>query len=125
MPIYEYACPNCDRRVSIFLRMADAASNPACPVCSKSGLTRIISSFAIHKSIGTIYEESDDSGPFQSKDYYKDPRNIGRHLEKKFKDMNIEIPSEIRQSISEAREGALPKSLKDLDSGASSDSAYH
>jgi putative FmdB family regulatory protein len=125
MPIYEYICQNCNRKVSIFLKISDATSNPACPSCGKSGLTRVISSFAIHKSVGTIHEESGDPGPFQSRDYYRDPRNIGRHLEKKFKDMNIEMPSEIQQSISEAREGALPESLKDLDSGASSDSAYH
>jgi len=78
----------------------------------------------MHKSLSTIYEESGEPGPSQSSDYYKDPRNIGRHVEKKFKDMNIEMPSEIQQSINAAREGVLPDSLKDLNS-ASSDTAYH
>ena len=58
-----------------------------------------------------------------SEDYYKDPRNIGRGLEKQFKDMNMQIPAEIQNSIDSARDGVLPDSIRDLDS-ASPDSAY-
>jgi putative FmdB family regulatory protein len=124
MPIYEYNCHHCNRKVSIFMRISQFNSNPGCPLCGKSGLTRVFSCFAVHKSLSTLHEESGGPGPSQSNGYYKDPRNIGRHLEKKFKDMNIEMPSEIQQSISAAREGDLPDSLKDFNS-ASSDSAYH
>jgi putative FmdB family regulatory protein len=122
MPIYEYICSTCNKKVTIFLRTA--AVDPLCPVCGTSGLTRIISNFAIHKSINTIYEESGTPGEAISADYYKDPRNIGRRLEKQLRDSNIDMPPEIRRSIDEAREGSLPGSLKDLDS-ASADSAYN
>jgi len=124
MPIYEYTCGTCQKRVSIFLRMAAAAMDPRCPMCGNSGLTRVISNFAIHKSISTIHEESGTPGAAISQDYYKDPRNIGRSLEKRLRDSNIEMPPEIERSIAEAREGNLPGSLKDLDSAAA-DSAYH
>lgn len=124
MPIYEYICQYCNDKVSVFVRTTDINNNPQCPVCGKSGLTRIISNFAIRKSLNTVYEESGDPA-HTSTDYFKDRRNIGKNAEKKFKDMNIEMPSEIRQSISAAREGVLPDSVKDLDSGASSYSAYH
>ena len=124
MPIYEYRCDNCKRKVSIFMRMSQLDPDPSCPQCGHTRLKRVFSSFAIHKSIGTIHEESGEPGHSQSLDYYKDPRNIGRGIEKKFKDMNIEMPPEIKQSISEAREGVLPDSIKDLGSGAPADSAY-
>jgi hypothetical protein len=61
---------------------------------------------------------------FPSPDYYKDPRNIGRWVEKKFQDMNMELPSEIQQKIQAAREGELPEPVKDLQS-ASPDASYH
>lgn len=61
---------------------------------------------------------------YPSLDYYKDPRNIGRWAEKRFKDMGIEMPDEIRQKIQAAREGELPEPLKDFQS-ASPDAAYH
>ena len=44
-------------------------------------------------------------------DFYKDPRNIGRWTEKKFKDMGVDMPSELKQEIDAAREGELPESL--------------
>lgn len=122
MPIYEYMCSSCNKKVAVFLRMATA--EPLCPICGNSGLTRVISSFAIHKSISTIHEESGTPGGAISPDYFKDPRNIGRHLEKRLQDYNVEMPQEVRKSIDEAREGNLPGSLKDLDSAAA-DSAYH
>lgn len=125
MPIYEYHCQNCHRKISLLMHISDYGKTQNCPVCGKQDLVRIISSFAIHKSLSTVYEESGDPVRGQSADYYKDPRNIGRGLEKRFKDMNIEIPDSIKQSIQEAREGKLPDSIKDLDNNASPDSAYH
>ena len=124
MPIYEYMCSTCNKKVTVFLRTASAEGKPLCPVCGNGSLTRIISGFAMHKSISTIYEESGTPGEAISADYYKDPRNIGRRLEKQLHDSNIEMPPEIRRSITEAREGNLPGSLKDLDSAAA-DSAYN
>ncbi|MFA5399393.1 MAG: zinc ribbon domain-containing protein [Dehalococcoidia bacterium] len=123
MPIYEYICHNCKKKVGIFMRLSALQQDPACPVCGGTGLRRIFSSFAVVKSTAQVHEESGEPGPGMSADYYKDPRNIGRSLENQFKNMNMEIPSEIRDSIDKAREGVLPDSLRDLDS-ASSDSAY-
>jgi putative FmdB family regulatory protein len=123
MPIYEYICHKCKRKVGILMRMSAIQPDPACPVCGGTGLDRVFSSFAVLKSTATVHEESGEPGPGMSSDYYKDPRNIGRGLEKQFKNMNMEIPSEIQNSIESARDGVLPDSLRDLDS-ASSDSAY-
>ena len=50
-----------------------------------------------------------ESGP----DFFKDPRNIGRWTEKKFKEVGMEVPPEIREEIDAARDGVLPRSLED------------
>ncbi|MCX5992586.1 MAG: zinc ribbon domain-containing protein [Chloroflexi bacterium] len=123
MPIYEYICHKCRKKVGIFMRMTAVQADPACPACGGSGLERVFSSFAVLKSTATVHEESGQPGAGMSADYYKDPRNIGRGLEKQFKDMNMEIPAEIKKSIESAREGVLPDSLREMDS-ASPDSAY-
>lgn len=47
-------------------------------------------------------------------EYYKDPRNIGRWAEKRFQDMGMEMPDNVKETIQAAREGELPKPLKDL-----------
>lgn len=87
-------------------------------------MVRTVSTFALHKSINTIHEESGKPTMFPGPDYYKDPRNIGRWTEKKFQDMGMEMPAEIQQKIQAAREGELPESLKELKS-ASPDASYH
>ena len=117
MPIYEYICSTCNKKVTVFLRTASPEAKPLCPVCGNGGLTRIISSFAIHKSISTIYEESGTPGGAISADYYKDPRNIGRWTEKKFEEMGMEMPSQVQGMIQAAREGDMPESVKDLQPG--------
>ena len=50
---------------------------------------------------------------FPGPEYYKDPRNIGRWTEKRFKEMGMEMPTEIKEEIQAAREGELPESLKE------------
>ena len=118
MPFYDYHCKSCNKKVSLFMRMSSYNPSPDCPDCGKHELTRIISNVSIHNAYNP--SSVNESSP----DYYKDPRNIGRSMEKRFRDMNIEMPSEIRKSLDQAREGVLPDSLKDL-GGATPDSSYH
>lgn len=111
MPIYEYRCTKCRTRFSELVRSLIYQKMPVCPKCGEKKTERLISSFAYHKSTKTIHEESGEPSLESGMDFYKDPRNIGRWTEKKFKDMGMDVPSEIRQEIDAAREGELPASL--------------
>jgi putative FmdB family regulatory protein len=116
MPVYEFRCHKCQRKSSFFVRSIGESLSPTCPSCGSGEMSRLISSFAYHKSMATIHEESgapDNPGA----DYYRDPRNIGRWTEKKFKDMGMEMPSQIEEMIQSAREGEMPESVKDLQPG--------
>ncbi len=112
MPIYEFFCPCCRHKATVFQRSMSQAVSPTCPACGVQ-LSRLVSSFAHHRSIGSIHEGSGDPdrpGP----DYYKDPRNIGRWAEKRFQQMGMDMPSEVQDMIKGAREGELPGAAKDL-----------
>jgi hypothetical protein len=39
---------------------------------------------------------------------------VGRWTEKKFKEMGLDVPTEIKEEIKAAREGELPDSLKEM-----------
>jgi len=113
MPVYEFRCQACQRKSSFFVRSIGEPLSPVCTTCGSREMSRVISGFAYHKSMATIHEESggpDKPGP----DYYRDPRNIGRWTEKKFKDMGMEMPSQIQEMIDSARDGQMPESVKDL-----------
>jgi putative FmdB family regulatory protein len=123
MPIYEFICQNCQRRVSFLVRDISAPFVPKCSFCGSANLSRLISGFAYHKTLQTVWEESGEPKVQPGENYYKDPRNIGRWVEKKFQNMGEEMPSQIQEKIQAAREGVLPEPLKDLES-ASPTAAY-
>ena len=72
-----------------------------------------MSTFSHHKSVKNIHEESGQPGLTSRPEFYEDPRNIGRWTEKKFQDMGMDVPSEVRESIDAARDGVLPDSLQE------------
>lgn len=115
MPIYEFLCSHCGIKSSVFLRSISSPSTPTCPSCGKE-MKRIFSPFAYHRSVKDIHEwsgEPERPGP----DYYKDPRNIGRWVEKKFKEFGVEMPRQVKEMIEAAREGELPGPVKELQPG--------
>ena len=123
MPIYEFVCQNCKRRLSFLVRDVSTPFATKCSLCGNTNLSRAISSFAYHKSLQTVWEESGEPTMHPGEGYYKDPRNIGRWAEKKFRDVGQELPSQIQEQIQAAREGVLPAPLKDIAS-ASPTAAY-
>ena len=123
MPIYEFICQSCRKKSSFLVRDVSSPVTHKCSFCGSTDLSRAVSSFACHKSLQTVWEESGEPTLNPSPDYYKDPRNIGRWVEKKFQDMGEELPSQIQEQIQAAREGVLPEPLKDLES-ASPTAAY-
>lgn len=114
MPIYEFLCQKCQVKSSVLVRNMAESSTPRCPACGSSDLIRAVSAFSYRKSMKTIHEESGEPQMFQSPDYYKDPRNIGRWAEKKFEESGMDMPPQIQEEIQAAREGELPESVKEI-----------
>jgi len=123
MPIYEFICQNCHKKQSFLVRDISTTFTPECSFCGSTNLSRSVSSFAYHKSIDTVWEESGEPTMHPSEDYYRDPRNIGRWAEKRFREMGEEMPPQLQEKIQAAREGVLPEPLKDLQN-ASPTAAY-
>jgi len=124
MPIYEFLCQSCHRKVSFLVKTFSDSFAPKCPNCDSTNVVRTVSSFAYHKSMQAVWEESGEPSMVSSPDYYEDPHNIGRWAEKRFKEMGIQMPTHLQEKIQAAREGELPESLKEL-KGATPDTAYH
>ena len=115
MPIYEFRCPGCGKVASFLHRHFRPPPPPTCPNCQKE-MVRVFSYFSCARSIKDVHEQSGDPdkpGP----DYYKDPRNIGRWVEKRFQEMGVEMPDSVKEMIQAAREGELPGPAKELQPG--------
>lgn len=118
MPIYEFLCNSCQNKTSLFVKSISEPFSPACSACGSKDLTRLISSFTYRRSLKSIHEQSGEPDKPRA-DYYQDPRNIGRWTEKRFKELGVEMPSQVQEMIEAAREGELPHSVKELQPGLS------
>lgn len=56
MPIYEYWCDSCHQVVSSY-RQSSSVPSPACPLCGKSELKRVFSTFSVQKTYRDVYED--------------------------------------------------------------------
>ncbi len=112
MPLYDYRCDSCGRKTNLFLSRIREVPPPSCPGCG-AAMVRCLSSFAYHRSeVTRLAEAGDPDKP--GTDYYQDPRNIGRWAEKRFQEMGMDLPGELREKIAAARDGDLPGPVKDL-----------
>lgn len=50
MPLYEYVCAHCRNRFEALVRSAEAET-PVCPDCGSRRLQRVISTFAVSRSL--------------------------------------------------------------------------
>ena len=115
MPIYELRCDDCGRLSSVFTRSVSAPFEKRCKQCGSERVSQPPPRVAYHRSEQAILEQYgtpgvDAVGP----DAYRDPRQIGRWVEKRFDEMGMELPQEARTMIDAAREGEFPEPVKDL-----------
>ena len=115
MPIYEFRCDDCDRVTSVFVRSARSQLDARCEHCDSKRLSRLMSKVNRAKTEQDVLDELGAPGVGgRPEDAYRDPRQIGRWVEKRFEDYGMDLPDETRQMIDAAREGELPDAVKDV-----------
>jgi putative FmdB family regulatory protein len=55
MPVYEYRCKNCRRKVSVLVRGFSGAGEVSCSSCGSKDLTRLFSTFARLRTDQDVY----------------------------------------------------------------------
>ena len=133
MPIYEYTCQDCHRRVSLLWRsFADAQDREAvCPRCGGKQLTRLISRVAVLRSEGLRSEDSrpdDLSGPDgllgEGLDE-NDPKSLARFMRKMADETGEDLGPEFEEVVGRLEAGEDPESIEssmpDLDAPGGDD----
>jgi putative FmdB family regulatory protein len=101
MPIYEYECAECRRRVSLLIRALSAAASPACPRCGSTALTRLMSRFATVKSEDARMESLADSASVGDLDE-NDPSSVARFMKKMGKEFGDDLGDDFESAVDEA-----------------------
>ena len=108
MPIYEYRCGGCNRRVEFASGrgFVDPPSK-ACPECGSGELSRLISRVAILKSDESRLEELSDPSSWGGSDD-KDPKVMADMMRQMEDSMGEEMGPEFGEIVDRMESGDLP-----------------
>lgn len=125
MPIYEYECQGCRRRVSLLIRTPQAAEAPRCPRCGSAELSRLMSRFATVKSEDARLDSLSDPSSFGDLDE-NDPRSVAQFVKKMGSEMGEDLGPDLDAAMDDAMaegetggdgEGSLMDAPGDDDAG--------
>ncbi len=119
MPIYEYYCHDCKKRVSVFWRTFSEATEgtPTCPECEGEELTRLVSRVRIVRSEESRLEDLADPSNLPDFDE-NDPKSLGRWMRKMSDEVGEDLGPEFDEVVGRLEAGEDPeeieKSMPDL-----------
>jgi putative FmdB family regulatory protein len=113
VPIYEYHCHDCRRRVSLFFRSySDIKEEPSCPRCGGTHLTRLISRVAVVRSEDSRLDDLSDPSMLGDLDE-DDPKSIARWMRKMSAETGEEMPPEFGEVIDRLESGQSPEEIEE------------
>jgi putative FmdB family regulatory protein len=120
MPIYEFICRKCRRKMS-FLVLSPSSFHPVCKFCKGGDLEQLFSRFATPKSEESRLESLADPSSFSGLDE-NDPGSVARWMKKMGKEFGDEMGGEdIDQIAEEAAREVANGGGSDNPGGGSSD----
>ena len=101
MPIYEYDCHGCRRRVSLLVLRPSTAPPPTCPRCGGTALSRVMSLFATVKSEDARLESLADSSSLGDLDE-NDPGSVARFMKTMGREFGDDLGEDFEAAMDEA-----------------------
>jgi putative FmdB family regulatory protein len=109
MPIYEYHCADCKRRVSLFYQTFSAAgaATPLCPNCGSASVSRLVSQVFQLKSEDAQLEDMADPSSFGDIDE-SDPKSVARWARKLGQQMGEDLGDDWGEMVDRLEAGEDP-----------------
>lgn len=104
MPIYEYECGDCRRRVSLLILNIHNPPPLRCPRCGGDDLTRLLSRFARVRTEEERLERLADPSTLGDLDE-EDPQSVRRWVKRMGKDLGDELGEDFEPMMDEALSG--------------------
>src|SRR5690606_3136935 len=122
MPIYEYRCRSCRRRVQVLTLRVSEQPDAVCDRCGSRELDRLMSRFAVARSEESRLDALGDPSQLAGLDE-NDPRSIARWMRKMGKELGDEVAGPKFDEMTDGLEagGGLSGEDGGDDAGPSSD----
>ncbi len=124
MPIYEYRCLGCGRRVSLLIRSFAAAgdSRPRCPHCQSENLRRLMSRVAVLASEESRLDSLADPSSLGDVDE-NDPRSVARWMRRMGQEAGEDMGPEFGEVVDRLEAGQSPEEIEGDMPGLGDDAA--
>jgi putative FmdB family regulatory protein len=111
MPIYEYRCQDCGRKLSVFWRSRADVKPPTCRRCGSEDMLRLISRVRFARSEESHLEDMADDAMLADLDE-NDPRSIGRWMRKMSQEMGEDLGPEFDEIVGRLEAGQDPEEIE-------------
>ena len=113
MPIYEYRCLDCKKKVSVFFRSLATVdhSQARCPNCGGANLTRLVSRVRALRSEESRLDSLADDTMLSGLDE-NDPKSMGRWMRKMAGEAGEDMPPEFDEVVGRLESGENPESIE-------------
>ena len=114
MPIYEYRCADCKKKVSVFFRSISAASQEQarCPICNGTHLTKLVSKVrVIRGAASTAGDDGVDDSTFDDVNE-NDPRSLGRMMRRMAAESGEDMGPEFGEVVNRLEKGEDPEAIE-------------
>ena len=101
MPIYEYECKTCGKRMSFLIFSQESLKTLECKKCKSKKLNRLLSRIATPKSEESRLESLADPSKLAGLDE-KDPKNIARWMKRMGKEMGEDAGEDFDDAVDHA-----------------------
>jgi putative FmdB family regulatory protein len=118
MPIYEFRCNRCKKRVTVFRRSMTSSTAAVCPNCGADDLTRLVSRFAVVRTEDQRLDSLDDDSLMSGVDE-DDPRSVAAFARKMQSKMGEDVEPEFEEMIDRMEAGEMPDDMGEDEDGES------
>jgi len=116
VPIYEYRCNGCGRRVSLFQRSIQSEAAAVCPHCSSRNLARLISRVAVVRSEESRLDGlASDAGMADLDE--SDPRSLARWARRMSRETGEELGPDFDEVVERLEAGEMPGDMDEEGGG--------
>jgi len=115
MPIYEYYCYDCTKRVNVFFRTMTEASDEAatCPTCNGRRLRRLVSRVRMMRSEESRMESLADDASLMAGLESEDPRALASFMRRMGEEMGEPLDEEMAEVMDRLDAGESPESIEE------------
>ena len=104
MPIYEYRCTRCKRKVTVLTLRVSERVEPRCDHCGSQDLTRLMSRFAMVRSEDSRLDDLADPSSLDGLDE-NDPKSMARWMRKMGKELGEDAGDDFDEMVDELEAG--------------------